>query len=66
MKNGVGELDEDKLPLLLNLKYNAMQDAEEKLGDVSQIRSTFFDCQKNLYTSFDFRTQKTNEMVSVR
>ncbi len=46
---GVEELDEEKLPILLNLKYHAIADAEVKLGDVSQIRSIFFDFQKNLY-----------------
>jgi type I restriction enzyme R subunit len=46
---GVEELDEDKLPTLLNLKYQAISDAEDALGDVEKIRSTFFDFQRNLY-----------------
>lgn len=46
---GVEELDEEKLPILLNLKYHAIADAEESLGDVTRIRSMFFAFQKNLY-----------------
>ncbi len=46
---GVEELDEDKLPTLLNLKYHAISDAEQSLGDVSIIRSMFFEFQKKLY-----------------
>lgn len=46
---GVEELDEWKLPVLLNLKYNAIDDAEKTLGGVNKIRSTFFDFQKYLY-----------------
>ncbi len=50
---GVEELDEDKLPVLLNMKYHAIADAEQALGDVSAIRSTFFDFQKILYGTTD-------------
>ena len=39
--NGVEELDEEKLPWLLNLKYKAIADAVNYLGDVDSIRSTF-------------------------
>ena len=46
--NGVEKLDK-KLPWLLNLKYNAISDAVENLGDVDSIRSTFFNFQRNLY-----------------
>jgi type I restriction enzyme R subunit len=48
--NGVEELDEEKLPWLLNLKYHAIADAVENLGSVDSIRSTFFNFQKNLYS----------------
>lgn len=48
-ENGVDELDEGKLPMLLNLKYNAIANAEQSLGDVGQIRKIFFGFQKNLY-----------------
>ncbi|MDO8490338.1 MAG: DEAD/DEAH box helicase family protein [bacterium] len=47
--NGVEELDEEKLPWLLNLKYKAIADAVDYLGDVDLIRSTFFSFQKSLY-----------------
>jgi type I restriction enzyme R subunit len=49
VEQGVDELDEEKLPVLLNLKYHAIADAELKLGDVMRIRKTFFDLQKKLY-----------------
>jgi len=49
IEKGVEELDEEKLPKLLNLKYHAIADAEEILGGVEKIRSTFFDFQKSLY-----------------
>jgi len=48
--HGVQELDEDKLPALLNLKYHAITDAERSLGSVNRIRTTFLDFQKNLYS----------------
>jgi type I restriction enzyme R subunit len=47
--NGVEELEEYKIPDLLKLKYNAIDDAERTLGGVEKIRSTFFDFQKYLY-----------------
>jgi type I restriction enzyme R subunit len=48
-EKGVEELDEEKLPVLLNLKYHAIANAEQLLGDVGQIRSIFFAFQRNLY-----------------
>ena len=48
-EKGVEELDEEKLPILLNLKYHAIANAEQSLGSVENIRSIFFDFQKNLY-----------------
>jgi len=48
---GVEELDEWKIPDLLKLKYNAIDDAERTLGGVDKIRSTFFDFQKYLYAN---------------
>jgi type I restriction enzyme R subunit len=50
IEKGVEELDEESLPKLLNLKYHAIADAEEILGGVEKIRSTFFNFQKKLYT----------------
>ncbi len=52
IEEGVEELNEEKLPQLLNLKYQAITDAERILGGVERIRSTFFDFQKNLYANF--------------
>ena len=49
VERGVEELDEEKLPQLLNLKYHAIADAVDILGDVDAIRSTFFDFQRSLY-----------------
>jgi len=48
-EKGVEELDEEKLPILLNLKYHAIANAEQSLGSVENIRSIFFAFQKNLY-----------------
>lgn len=48
-EKGVEELDEEKLPVLLNLKYHAIANAVGKLGEVDAIRSLFFNFQKDLY-----------------
>lgn len=49
IETGVEELAEDKLSRLLELKYQSLGDAEDTLGDVSSIRSLFFDFQRFLY-----------------
>lgn len=49
VESGVDELEEEKLPILLNLKYNAIADAEKILGGVEKIRNMFFGFQKSLY-----------------
>ena len=49
IETGVEELDQEKLPDLLTLKYQAIHDAEEILGGVDNIRATFIDFQKYLY-----------------
>lgn len=49
-EKGSEELDEDKLPILLNLKYHAIADAIAILGGVEHIRTTFFNFQKSLYS----------------
>lgn len=49
VESGVEELDESKLPNLLELKYHSVHDGVEVLGNVPQIRSTFIDFQKHLY-----------------
>ncbi|MEI7616828.1 MAG: type I restriction-modification enzyme R subunit C-terminal domain-containing protein, partial [Actinomycetota bacterium] len=48
-EKGSEELNEDKLPILLNLKYHAIADAIAILGGVDDIRKIFFAFQKNLY-----------------
>lgn len=48
-EKGVEELDEEKLPQLLNIKYNSILDAEKALGSVDSIRSNFFNFQRFLY-----------------
>jgi type I restriction enzyme R subunit len=49
IESGVEELDQEKLPSLLELKYNAISDAAEILGGVENIRKTFIDFQQHLY-----------------
>lgn len=49
VQEGVGELDQEKLPHLLELKYRAISDAAEQLGGVSRIREAFVGFQKHLY-----------------
>jgi len=46
---GVDELDLDKLPPLLRLKYHAIADAAADLGTPEQIRQVFVGFQKYLY-----------------
>lgn len=49
IEEGVDELDQDKLPSLLELKYNAVTDAANALGGVSRIREAFIGFQRYLY-----------------
>lgn len=49
VKEGVGELDDAKLPDLLELKYKAITDAKRELGDIKSIRNTFIGFQEHLY-----------------
>lgn len=46
---GESELDTDKLPELLQLKYGTPADAMKALGSVSDIRATFRGFQRGLY-----------------
>jgi type I restriction enzyme R subunit len=50
IKEGVRELDQDKLPQLLELKYHDLRDAVVELGSVSDIRSVFIGFQEYLYS----------------
>lgn len=49
MSQGVRELDQEKLPELLELKYYSVNDAVNILGAVSDIRSLFINFQQYLY-----------------
>lgn len=49
VKEGVDELDDAKLPQLLELKYQAIADAKRALGDVQSIREAFIGFQGYLY-----------------
>ena len=46
---GVSELDVEKLPSLLELKYNSAADAVRELGSVASIRDVFVGFQESLY-----------------
>jgi type I restriction enzyme R subunit len=50
IETGVEELAQDKLPDLLKLKYQALADATEILGNVDSIKAMFMGFQKHLYT----------------
>jgi type I restriction enzyme R subunit len=49
VESGFEELNQDRLPQLLKLKYHALSDAENKLGSVEKIREAFFAFQEELY-----------------
>jgi type I restriction enzyme R subunit len=47
--SGIEELDQAKLPELIQLKYSSFADATDVLGGVDEIRSLFMGFQKHLY-----------------
>ena len=49
VERGVGELDLEKLPQLIELKYHSIRDAVNKLGEVKNIRDVFVGFQRDLY-----------------
>ncbi len=49
VETGVGELDQEKLPILLTTKYQSLEDAKVVLGEVASISSLFIEFQKHLY-----------------
>ena len=49
IQEGVRELDQEKLPDLLELKYHGVSDAAAELGSVAGIRDLFVGFQKYLY-----------------
>ena len=48
-EDGVDELSPDKLPVLLELKYDTLRDASNHLGSMNEIRETFVEFQEHLY-----------------
>lgn len=50
IESGVGELDQEKLPSLLELKYHSIPNAASQLGGVAAIRTMFIDFQQYLYS----------------
>jgi type I restriction enzyme R subunit len=51
VRDGVEELDDAKLPELLELKYKAISDAKKELGTIKSIREAFIGFQEYLYKS---------------
>jgi type I restriction enzyme, R subunit len=49
VRQGVEELDHEKLGALLELKYRTIDDATAQLGSVAVIRDTFTGFQRFLY-----------------
>ena len=50
IKEGVSELDQSKLPQLLELKYHAVRDAVLELGNIPTIKQVFIEFQQYLYS----------------
>jgi len=48
IESGVEELDQDKLPILLQNKYQSLGDATDTLGDTAKITKLFIEFQKFL------------------
>jgi type I restriction enzyme R subunit len=49
VQEGVDELDLSKLSTLLNAKYGSTHAAQQKLGDVTEIKAVFVGFQRRLY-----------------
>lgn len=49
VRQGVGELDTEKLPHLIELKYSTVNDAVSELGPVTDIRQVFVGFQRHLF-----------------
>jgi type I restriction enzyme, R subunit len=49
VRQGVGELDQEKLAPLLQLRYRALGDAFDELGKPAQVRNIFVGFQRHLY-----------------
>jgi len=49
IETGVEELDQEKLPILLNSKYQTLEDASTVLGNLTKVKDLFLAFQKHLY-----------------
>jgi len=49
IESGVEELNQEKLPFLLENKYQSLGDAIDTLGNIARIRAVFIEFQKHLY-----------------
>lgn len=49
VESGVDELAQEKLPILLENKYQSLEDSIGILGDVGKIKNLFIDFQRHLY-----------------
>jgi len=49
VETGVEELDQEKLPILLNSKYQTLEDASAILGNLTKVKDLFIAFQKHLY-----------------
>lgn len=49
IETGVEELEQEKLPSLLELKYHSISDAALRLGEATRIKNLFMDFQRYLY-----------------
>lgn len=51
IRSGVGELDREKLPKLIEIKYHTINEAISQLGDIQEISGVFMGFQAYLYRS---------------
>ncbi|MFN9674374.1 MAG: type I restriction-modification enzyme R subunit C-terminal domain-containing protein [Microcystis sp.] len=51
IRSGVGELDREKLPKLIEIKYHTINEAISQLGDIQEISGLFMSFQAYLYLS---------------
>lgn len=49
VQQGIGELDQDKLPRLLELRYASVSEGAAGLGGVAKVRNAFVDIQRGLF-----------------
>lgn len=54
VKDGIRELDTQRLSHFIRSRYGSMNDAKRKLGSTGEIRSAFLDIQRHLFSSAPF------------